>query len=442
MHASLLEFLERAPASSSEIQAATGLSQSGVSRQIQTLGDRIIRLKFGRTPRYALSRNAFGADDKLPLFTVDAYGNNTAIAVIRPLAHGGFFVAPLPGLPRVYLGHSGSGLYDDLPFFLDDLRPQGFLGRQIAAELSRRSADFPADLRNWQADHIGRYLISNGDDLPGNLQFGPQAHIRLRRPVDSVTADRYPEMAERVTRGLIPGSSAGGEQPKFTAYCADRACHVIVKFSPTGDDRVARRWRDILLTEHHATEALHAQNQPAAETRLIESGGRLFLESQRFDRSGEFGRLPMLSLQAVDNEFTGLGTDWPQVMQALYDQRLVSWQHLFDAEMLWTFGQLIHNTDMHLGNLSLAPEGDVFRILPAYDMCSMGFAPQAGEVVPYYFPSPNIGRRNLDQGAVSAAANMAADFWNRLRQDERASDEFRQFMASGQLERAFSALGA
>jgi hypothetical protein len=47
--------------------------------------------------------------------------------------------------------------------------------------------------------------------------------------------------------GAIPGSSAGGEQPKFTAYCGERSAHVIVKFSPLGDDAVARRWRDILV---------------------------------------------------------------------------------------------------------------------------------------------------------------------------------------------------
>ena len=55
--------------------------------------------------------------------------------------------------------------------------------------------------------------------------------------------------------------------------------HVIVKFSPTGDGAIARRWRDILIAEFHAAEALHAESWPAAETRLIEAGDRLFLES-------------------------------------------------------------------------------------------------------------------------------------------------------------------
>jgi len=43
----------------------------------------------------------------------------------------------------------------------------------------------------------------------------------------------------------------------------------------------------------------------------------LVLESQQFDRSGERGRMFMLSLQTVDAEFIGLGSDWPQIMNVL-----------------------------------------------------------------------------------------------------------------------------
>jgi hypothetical protein len=74
--------------------------------------------------------------------------------------------------------------------------------------------------------------------------------------------------------------------------------------------------------------------------------------------------------------FIGSGNDWPFVMRALEIKKLLSRQHAYDAEYIWGFGRLINNTDMHLGNLSLAIEGSVFRLLPVYDMCSMGFAPQ------------------------------------------------------------------
>jgi len=432
MSLSISEYLKRGSATSKEIQAETGLSQTAVARQLRSMGGSVIKLKHGRSVRYAATQNAFGGNDRLPLIMVDAHGNTVIVADIRPLAHGGFYVEPLTGIPHVLLGESKDGLYDDLPFFLSDLSPQGFLGRQIAAEMASQSVDFPPDPRRWNSNHVGRYLVSNGDDLPGNFKFGEQAILRVRRKPVITTEVDYPALADSVMSGIIPGPSAGGEQPKFTAYCGDRAAHVIVKFSPKGGDATARRWRDILITEYHATEAIHKESFPAAETRLIEMDGRLFLESQRFDRSGEYGRMSMLSLQSIDAEFTGLGSGWPQVLDALYKKDLVSWPHVYDAEWLWHFGRLINNTDMHLGNLSFAIEGNVFRLLPVYDMCSMGFAPKSGgEVLPYRFIPPEYIGVNIGVDAFERIKLAAHDFWERVTNDERISDEFKEFLQRG-----------
>lgn len=431
MALSISDFLERGPATSKEIQARTGLSQAAVSRQLRDMGDRIIKIANGRSPNYVMTRNAFGGDDRLPLYMVDAHGNNTSVALIRPLAHGGFYVKAYAGMPDVLLGESKNGLFDDLPYFLDDLRPQGFLGRQIAEEMATQSDDYPTDLGRWNANHVGRYLVSNGDDLPGNFKFGQQAHLRVRRKPVITSATDYPELANSVMSGVIPGSSAGGEQPKFTAFCGERSAHVIVKFSPKGDDAVARRWRDILITEYYATVAIHEYEFPAAETRLIEDDGRLFLESQRFDRTSEYGRMPMLSLQSVDAEFTGLGSSWPQVMNELHKKKLISTQHFFDAEILWYFGRLINNTDMHLGNLSLSIDGSIFRLLPVYDMCSMGFAPKSGEVLPYNFSVPEILETHIIEKARLHVEQMAHYFWQQVANDERISDELKKFLNRG-----------
>ena len=432
MPLSIKEYLERGAATSKEIQTHTGLGQTAVSRQLRDMGDSVIKFQGGRTPKYALTRNAFGGNDKLPLSMVDAHGNTVLAAYIRPLAHGGFFVEQATGMPPLLLGANKNGIYDDLPYFLYDLSPQGFLGRQIAGEMASQNNDFPTDPRNWNTNHIGRYLISNGDDLPGNFKFGEQALLRVRRKPTVVKEEDYPALADSVMNGIIPGSSAGGEQPKFTAFCGNRSAHVIVKFSPLGDNEVARRWRDILITEYHATEAIHNIDFPAAETRLIEMDDRLFLESQRFDRTGEYGRMSMISLQSIDAEFTGLGSGWPQVMDALLEKELVSWQHVFDTEFLWCFGKLINNTDMHLGNLSLAIEGNVFRLLPLYDMCSMGFAPKSGgEVQPYSFVPIEPKRVNLPGDSIELVKKMAHDFWNRVSSDERISVELKDFLGRG-----------
>lgn len=432
MPLSIREYLGRGPSTSKEIQAATGLSQTAVARQLRGMGDKIIRLQSGRSPRYAVTRNAFGGNNKLPLSIVDAYGNTVLAAYLRPLVHGGFFVEPATGMPPLFLGESKDGLYKDLPYFLLDLCPQGFLGQQIAKEMATQSDDFPPDPRLWNTNHIGSYLISNSDDLPGNLKFGEQALLRVRRKPVIVSDEDYPSLAESVMSGVIPGSSAGGEQPKFTAFSGKSSSHVIVKFSPQGDNDVARRWRDVLITEYHATEAIHNRDYPAAETRLIEMDGRLFLESQRFDRSGEYGRMSMISLLSIDAEFTGIGSGWPQVFDALHKKNLVSWQHVFDAEFLWCFGRLINNTDMHLGNLGLAIDGNVFRLLPLYDMCSMGFAPKSGgEVPPYNFVPTEPKRVNIRERMIKSIKIMAHDFWERVKNDGRISAEFKEYLERG-----------
>ena len=171
MPLSISEYLERGPATSKEIQAGTGLSQSSVARQLRRMDDNVIKLHNGRSPMYAITRNAFGGNDKLPLSIVDAHGNTVLAAFIRPLVHGGFFVEAATGMPPLLLGENMNGLYDDLPYFLYDLKPQGFMGRQIAEEMASHSDDFPSDPRHWNTNHIGRYLVSNGDDLPGQLQI-------------------------------------------------------------------------------------------------------------------------------------------------------------------------------------------------------------------------------------------------------------------------------
>ncbi len=108
--------------------------------------------------------------------------------------------------------------------------PRVFLGRQISHKMATRLEEFPPDLRQWTNTHIGKYLIPNGDDLPGNFILGEQS---------------------------------------------------------------------------------------------------------------------------IDSEFTGVGHNWVRVMGALKEQWLVRDQDVHVAGQLLFFGQLIYNTDMHLGNLAI-----------------------------------------------------------------------------------------
>jgi len=429
---SIIEYLGRGPSTSREIQTALELSQSSVSRMLKKMGDRIVQIKDGRIVRYAATCNAFGAGDRIPLSTINESGEARPIAYVRPLNCGHYFIEPIsPEFSPLLLGESASGLFEDLPYFLLDLRPQGYLGRRIARKISQQSDRFPSDPGIWSTDHIGSYLISNGDDLPGNFLFGEQLLLRVRRDPAAVSQKDYPELADKAVKGEPPGSSAGGEQPKFTAFNEDLSSHVIVKFTPKGENEIAARWRDILVTEYHAATILEFHGYPAAKVTLVESGGRMFLETQRFDRIKKFGRSSMFSLDILDKEFVGSGgSNWSRSMEYLFNHGLVDEADLQKTRELQYFGRLINNTDMHSGNLSLSIKDDKFQLLPVYDMCSMGFAPRSGDALPFEF-NPAFQDDTLDEECRRSVQTMAYDFWENLSEDDRISDEFRVYLNQG-----------
>jgi len=428
----IFELLRQRHMSSRELQSQLNLSQGAVSAKLNKLGSRVVRYNRGRTPMYALTRNAFGSDDQIPVYMADNYGNNTVVVFLRPLYPSGFYAEKVAGTPKLLLGESEDGLFGGLPYYLQNIRPQGYIGRQLALELSRRISDFPADLANWNENHIGRYLLSNGEDLPGNFQLGEIGFLRRRAAPDELKRSDYPIIAAQMESGENPGSSAGGEQPKFTAYCADVHSHVIVKFNTDENSSTQRRWRDILISEYCAQTVLAQHNYAAAKTEILHIENRTFLESMRFDRTGHHGRCSMISLSSVDAEFVGAGSTWPDVISKLNARGLVSNNHLHDTAVLHEFGRLINNTDMHLGNLSLGIDGEVFRLLPIYDMCSMGFAPVREKVRPLEFNAPTAGNTHQIAGihsdvsefAFNTAKSMTHDFWQLMLSQPELSGEF------------------
>ena len=424
----ILKILSLGPATTITLAAATGMTRQTVNRKLRALGDSVIKFDKVRPPLYYAVKEAFESGNRIHLAAVDPHGNTNLWGILRPLIHGGFFLETTSITPNVLKGDKGHGLYEGLPYFLDDMRPQGFIGRQIARELNAQSEIFPPDPRDWNQEQIGRYLVANGDDLPGNLKIGQTALDRVRRQPQKSRREDYPELADKAVEGEVHGSSAGGEQAKFATYSREREAHVIVKFSPKGGGELATRWRDILATEYIASEVLHEYSIPAAELNIFEIQDRLFLESLRFDRTGEYGRLPLISMQAIDNEFSGVGSGWLNVAKVLESRGLISWQHLFDIAVYWGFGRLIYNTDMHLGNISFLIDGPGFSLAPIYDMCSMGFAPKStGEIPPYTFSPPDIdGPLNFLKDTVHMIKEMAEKFWSKLIKSDFISNDLKR----------------
>ncbi len=365
--------------SSRQIQFETGLSQATISRELTALNDDLVRIKKGRSVYYTLAQAAFSVGNSIAIFQTAIDGSHQHIANLRPLPKGEFFVqAIIDHFPKPLLGENANGHFPSLPYFIYDLAPQGFIGRQIAQAINSKHDFFPANPKYWSEQHIGRYLLNEGYDLPGNLTLG-QPRLFDKKSL-MVTRSDYPEIADEAMSGGIPGSSAGGEQAKFSAYNTQLKAQVIVKFSPKANDPISQRWKRLLAAEHQSLQTLIQKGFLSAKTHLIETNERTYLESIRFDRYGLYGRSSLISLQAVDMEFTGTGGSWPDVIQALAQLNLVDAKDVQITEQLHQYGKKIANTDMHLGNLSLEITQTGFKLLPVYDMLPMKYAPIGGEL--------------------------------------------------------------
>lgn len=389
-----------------------GLSQPTISRAITEVGADIVRIGAARSIQYALRDRARGLPD-IPVYRVDTAGQIRLLGTLSAVRPEGFVMSGANDLCQ----HS-----DGLPWWLFDMRPQGYLGRAYAA---RHAAPLglPARLTDWSDTHALRALLAHGHDVVGNLLLGDLARERFLsaaapEPIaEASKAGEYARLALSAAQGEQAGSSAGGEQPKFTCYAAapDQPCHMIVKFTEREDSPVSERWRDLLLAEHLALETLRNAGIPAARTRIIEHDTQRFLEVERFDRIGPLGRQGLISLSALDAEFVGGGSSsWPDLTQHLAKGGHITREASERASLLWAFGTLIGNSDMHNGNLSfIAEQGRPHELAPAYDMTPMGFAPRNSGGLPDSLPEANI-HASVSNERWRQAEMLARDFMSRL----------------------------
>ena len=398
-----------------------GVSQPTMSRLLAAAGDRVLRIGRARATRYALTRDIGRAGHRWPLYRIGADARPALLGELRALAGESFHFAPERPLPSFLPGDFADGLFPGLPWFLDDQRPQGFLGRSF---VRRVAADIgaPDDLLRWRPDDVLLALLRHGHDQPGDLVLGEQAlqdALQLTLSADDALAPRerdahYPRQAEAALRGDPVGWSAAGEQPKFLATLREPGGlrSLIVKFSERTDVPAGRRWGDLLHCERIASDILSAHGIAAARSAVLEAGGRVFLESTRFDRTPVRGRHGFVSLAAIDAAFHGHGRiDWWRYAAELARD---GWMDAADARRLrvlgW-FGALIGNSDMHLGNAGLLLADDrPLALAPAYDMLPMMFRPAtSGEVVEREFRvTPPLPEQLAEW---TEAAGAAAAFW-------------------------------
>ena len=432
-------------ASASDLRGRLGVSPPTLMRAARAAGDEVIVRGSARRSTYAARRALRGSMTPIPVYRIDEHGtaheqgrlnltypDGSVLDLAEPMEW------PTRGLEMA------DGWYDGLPYPLLDMRPQGFLGRNFARN-NASILQVDEDPTRWSDDDALHALTLLGDDAPGNFILG-EAAFRLwldsvRAPVEPIApgamAARYLELAELALSHGVMGSSAGGEFPKFTttrrADGQDEVSHVIVKFSGNDNAEGTQRWADLLVCEHLAARVVQASlHLRASDSAIHQVGSRTFLEVVRFDRHGRHGRSGLLSLQAINAAFLGAHqAPWPVTVLRLATLTLPRPSVLDEATVLWHFGRLIGNTDMHEGNLSFQPAlaGQAgLRLAPVYDMVPMMYAPARGvEVVARRFdpqlPLPSEAR------LWRVAAEAALEFWRRSSDDERISPGFREICA-------------
>jgi DNA-binding transcriptional ArsR family regulator len=430
----------REPLRAQDLAARLGVSQPTISRALRRAGDEIVRIGRARASRYALAREIARAGSRWPLYRITAAGSGERLGELRAIRAEGFHLEPERALPALMRGEFVDGLYPGLPWFLDDQRPQGFLGRAFASRYGEE-LDAPRDVLRWDQQDVLLALLRHGENMPGDLVAGEASLERALQhalaPDDIVDlqdrAQRYPALAEAALRGEVPGSSAAGERPKFLATLSepDGLRSVLVKFSDRNTTPAGQRWADLLRCEKLAGDALRAHGLPAAHADIVQADGRTFMQSTRFDRTPTLGRLGFVSLAALDAAFYGhAGVAWWRLATTLQRDR---WITADDAQRMRTiglFGALIANSDMHLGNVALMLKDDApLALAPTYDMLPMQFIPAAsGEIVARDYLVTLPLPEHLAEW--QSAATAAQDFWQRVQNEPAISEGFRSIAAS------------
>ena len=382
-----------------ELADALGGGRVALKRAYEREAHQFLRLGRARSTRYAARQILTGLDtDEFRVFRVDEAGDIASAGTLVTLA----------ATESVWL--PDEIIIDGLPPEMHDIAPRGFLARSYAQH--HGDLGLPEDVTNWSDNHILIALSRRGEDLLGNLVIGRESFDRFQNlQHETHTVDDFPGLSDAAIAGEHVGSSAGGEQAKFTAFVDGQ--HRIVKFAADTTDN-ARRWQDLLTLEHIALQTLRDRGIEAAETELLDINGLRCLVINRFDRIGETGRRAVMSLAAASEQVDGT---WADAAEGMQRRGELSDESLHRIALLDAYGALIANTDRHQYNVSLFPTENGYSVAPAFDQLPMAYAPPASGNLrnsPIAGPRPAVNTLAI----WDEAQEFATEFWRRaLEQD-------------------------
>ena len=436
LHHALLNTLSRGPVAAGRLVELLQISRATLSRRMATLQQQVLTMGRGPSTTYGLRRAIPELRENsargIPVHRIEPSGLATRIGTLTSVQSSATYF-----WFQDELNPAQSRGFDDLPWFIVDMRPQGFMGRAFCHQ-NRVELRLPDRLNDWNADQILLALTTRGDDAIGNLVVGEEALNRwasaMQRPGASLERENrhavFGQYANAAIAGHPAGSSAAGEQPKFglcVANAKGEPIQVLVKFSPSLNTNTGRRWGDLLIAESVAATVLREFGFQTAESEIVTDRERIYLQVERFDRTGRAGRVGVVSLSSVDSEYVGNGASWSAAVAGLVEQNRLDGGDLMSVQTLEAFGRLIANNDRHLGNLSLYFDGNYrFRLAPVYDMLPMDYAPVANENPVREFNPLPMGNALI---AWSRALPIATRFWEQLQLQPLLSEEFRQIAA-------------
>ena len=410
---------------SKELIQGLDVSQPTLSRLLNAMGHEIVVMGKGRATRYGLPRKIHGTGGRFPVYTIDPRGD----------AHHYGHLTAIQGGQYWWENSAGSGnVFNQIPWFLHDLRLNGYGGRSFAYRQSEK-LNLPRKLADWNDDDTLFASSLHGDNRSGNIIIGEESLARylalsrdIPKPLEQdARAWIYPRLAQKTLAGELDSIQLGGEQPKFSVSVDDHGtpCHMLIKFSPASVSEEARRYADLLICEHLALEAISVAGKNAARSRLLIAGNQVFLCLKRFDRRGLLGRLPAISLRALHARIQAPCDNWIDASLRLEKHRLISHENAKKLRWLALFSSFIGNTNQHFGNISLIPhKNDHYIFAPFYGTRPTLYEPISGEISQRIFTPPIIRSEAVKER--ESALEAAIFFWKSAAIDKRISTAFRQ----------------
>ena len=393
-----------------ELATALGVERSTLTWAYRRESEHLLRLGRARATRYAVRHTYSGLEaNELAVFRVDETGI---------IARAGQLVT-LAGSESVWL--PDETIIDGLPPAIQDIAPMGFLGHSFAR--CHVDLGLPDNVGQWSDHHVLIALSRRGEDQPGDLVIGRESFDRWQAlNYDQYTSDDFPELAEAALAGEYVGSSAGGEQPKFSVLVGGQ--HKLVKFANNHSDN-ARRWQDLLSLEYVALETLRDAGVLSAQATLHNVGDYRCLAVDRFDRIGRTGRRAVMTLSAATSQ---AGVSWAQAANQLQAAGLMHTEDTQRIALLDAFGAQIANTDRHLANVLLYPTENGYALAPVFDQLPMAYAPPA---------SGNLRTAAIDPVKPTVdtfdvwdeASVLAREYWRRAA-EQQLSDSMTAIVAN------------